>query len=275
LKEIGRGLAGRICLKNNLIRNHLRNTIIIGIPMQVICDGAFFPGCRLRTLDDGSFGVTGPSRAREDSSAAFSYIIDGYVYGFETKTTGSFEPSTDAPMPLRLPERIVRIERRKSYRATCPDDEPVTVLVTSRGQETRADAIVISEESVGLSLPPETSPVAIDSTVSMTVSLPRLGQIDVRGTVRFVRDTSGSTGLVVRFDEVSDPDRALLQRYVRMRQIEEQAGDRGERREGGFLVTRRVDARRVGFWCPAQLLGSIDVLDEALEVVSVDALEYL
>jgi c-di-GMP-binding flagellar brake protein YcgR len=267
---------GRNHLKNDLIRNHLRNMIILGIPMHAMCGGMFFPGCRLRTLDDGSFGIAGPSLIKEDVDVSLTYTNDGYVYGFETKPAArDCDPSAEEPLPLHLPERIVRIERRKSYRATCPEDEPVTVLVNFGGREARAEAVVISEESIGLSLPPETSALAVDSIVTITVCLPRLGDVAATGTVRFIRDSSGNRGLVVRFDEMPDDDRELICRYVRTRQIVEKAGDRAEGRESGFLVARHADGHKHAFWCPPRLLGSIDVLDEALEVVSVDALRYL
>jgi hypothetical protein len=52
-------------------------------------------------------------------------------------------------------------------------------------------------------------------------------------------------------------------------------GDGKEKRESSFILTKRAGGRKHVFWCPAHLLGSIDVFDEALEVVSVDALEFL
>lgn len=254
--------------------------IILGIPMHAMCGGMFFADCRLRTLDDGSFGVVGTPLVGEDEDIALAYTNDGYVYGFETKTTrtgaeADHGPSTVEPLPVSLPERIVRIERRRSYRATCPEDDPVTVVLGSGIEEAKGVALAISEESVGLALPPGTPFPEIDSIVTMVVSLPRLGDITATGTVRFIRDVSTDRGLVIVFDEMSKPDRNLLRHYIRVRRIDEQKGESTEGREGGFLVTRRAGGQKHSFWCPAQLLGRIDVLDEALEVVSVDALRYL
>ena len=264
-------------MKNGLIRNHLRNMIILGIPMRAIWEGAFFPDCRLRISDDGdSFGLVGASGLRKTGRIALAYTLDGYIYGLETATAASNNSVSVVEMqPIDTPERIARIERRKSYRATCPEDEPVKVLVNFGVAGTETEAIVISEDSIGLSLPPEASAFGMGSTVTMTIGLPRLGDIDAAGTVRFIRDSSGSQGLVIRFDDIGDADRGLLRRYVRSREIKARAGNGSERRESSFIVAKRSDGLKHIFWCPAHLLGSIDLLDEALEVASVDALDFL
>jgi len=251
--------------------------IILGIPMRAIWGGAFFPSCRLRILDDrDAFGLVGASGPREAGRIALAYTLDGYVYGLETGVAATDDVVSEGEaLPIHLPQRIARIERRKSYRVTCPGDEPVKVLVRFRDEGTETEAVVISEDSIGFSLPLEASAFVIDSTVAMTIGLPRLGDIHAAGTVRFIRDSSGNQGLVVRFDEVSDPDRGLLRQYIRSHQIKTSTGDRAERRESSFIVTKQTDGRKHVFWCPAHLLGSIDVFDEALEVVSVDALEFL
>lgn len=266
--------AGRGLLKGGLIKNHLRNMLILGIPMNAVCGGMLFPRCRLRFLDGDAFAVAGASRAGGDDRMALAYTIDGYIYGLETVVASECRPSSSEALPILLPQRISRIERRRSYRVSCPEDEPVAVLLASETQEVKTDAVVISDESVALSLPPDAA-VGIDSLVAMTLCLPRLGDITVKGTVRFIRDSSGNQGLVVRFDEVSDADRDLLRRYIRTRQIADRPDEGGGRRESGFMVTKSFDGRKHVFWCPAHLLGSMDVVDEALQVISVDALDFI
>jgi hypothetical protein len=264
-------------LENHLIRNHLRNMIILGIPMHAICGGSLFPSRRLRILDDKeTFGLAGACVIKDVGRITLAYTIDGYIYGLETgvaPTDG--RASLGEVLPISLPGRICRIERRKSYRVTCPEDEPVRIIVRSKDNEIETEVLVVSEDSVGLSLSPETSAPVIDSTVTMAIGLPRLGEIVATGRVRFIRDSSGSQGLVVRLEEMSEPHRSLLRQYVRSRRIRAQAGDGAEQREGSFILTKASNGRKQVYWCPAHLLGSIDLFDEALEVVSVDTLEYL
>ena len=251
--------------------------LILGIPMHVIYGGSLFPSCRLRIVGDtGTFAIAGICDVKNASKIALAYTIDGYIYGLETDVAEVHEsnPVVDA-LPIRLPLRIFRIERRKSYRATCPKDEPVRVVLLSGDGEAKTEALVVSEDSMGLSLPPGASVPAIGSVVTLSVSLPHLGNIVATGSVHFIRDSSGNQGLVVRLAEMTDPDLNLLRQYVRSRRIEARADDGAERRESSFIVTRTYNGRKHAFWCPAHFLGSIDMLDEALKVVSVDALEFL
>jgi hypothetical protein len=182
---------------------------------------------------------------------------------------------TSEAVPVSLPERIVRIERRKSYRVTCPEDEPVEVSLLFESGEAKAEAIAISEESVGLSLPADTLEMKIDSDVTLRIGLPRQGDIVAEGTIRFIRDSSGNQGLVVRLNEMSDANRDRLRRYIRTCRVKTRVRVEPGTRESGFVITKYFGNRKHLFWCPAHLLGSIDVMDEALEVVSVDTLEFL
>ena len=221
------------------------------------------------------FGLAGASDLKDGEKIALTYTIDGYLYGFETAVavTGT-ETSSEGVLTIHPPRRIFRIERRKSYRAACPEDEPVKVLVHSGDEEIRTEALVISEESVGLSLPDDISIPAIDSSLTMTIGLPRIGDIQGAGTVRFIRDSSGSQGLVVRLDTMSDSDRDLLHQYLRSRRIETRNAE-PDRREGSFLVTRHSNGRTYVFWCPALLMASIHLFDEALDVMAVETIEFL
>ena len=263
-------------MKNRLIRNHLRNMIILGIPMQAMCGGVLYPNCRLRILDGEIFGLAGVNGTIEPGSTSLSYTLDGYIYGFETDvTTKDEEAGAYDALPIRLPKKIARIERRKSYRVTCFQDEPVAVSLLLESGEVKAEAIAVSEESIGLSLPADTLEVKLDSIVALRIDLPRLGDVSAGGSIRFIRDSSGNQGLVVRLNEMSDADRDRLRRYIRGRRVETREGTEPGTRESGFVIAKYLGGRKYLFWCPAHLLGNIDVMDEALDVVSVDTLEFL
>lgn len=269
------GREARRLQKNTLIRNHLRNLIILGIPLDAIYNGAFCPGCRVRMLDEeGSFGITGVIGVERVEVVALSYVLDGYMYGLVTDARSNVPDPPPGVLPIQLPRRIFRIERRRSCRVTCSADEPVKVVVRSKGEETETEATVMSEDSAALLLTPLAPVPALDSAVTLDMDLPGLGVATVTGTVRFVRDSSGGQGLVVRFDEMSESDREMLRRYVRARQFET-LPDGGDTRESGFVVARQIGGRRHLFWCPSNLLGTIKVTDEALDVISVDGLEFL
>ena len=265
-------------MKKHLIRHHLRNMIILGIPVRALRRGAFYPGCRLRLRDDGeSFSLVGASAGDpRPGRIILTYTIDGYIYGFETDVTGIDSPDgEDDALRIGLPHRIVRIERRRFCWFTSPENQQVKVIALLGSEEIEAHAIAMSEEHIGLVLPIAHPGFIVDAALTLRISLPGLGEVAAKGTVCFVRDAFGAQGLVVGLDEMAEPDRILLGRYVRSREVEMHARSGTPRRESGFLLTRNSAQGSHAFWCPAPLMGSIRALGVALDVASVDAVDYL
>ena len=264
-------------MKNNLIKCHLRNLIILGIPVRALRSGAFYPGCRLRLRDDGeSFGLLGASGDPRPGRIVLTYTIDGYMYGFETDVTGTDNLDEEGDfLCIGLPQKVVRIEKRKLCRVASPENQPVKVIVLLGGEETEAQAIAMSEEHIGLVLPIARRGLTVDTALTLRISLPGFGEVTGKGVVCFLRDASGAQGLVVGLEEMGEPDRGLLGRYVRWREVETYARNGTPRRESGFIVTRYSAQGSHVFWCPAPLMASIQVTDVALEVASVDAIDYL
>jgi len=264
-------------MENRLIRHHLRNIIILGIPLRALRGGAFYPGCRLHLRDDGeSFGLLGVSSDPGPGRIVLTYTIDGYLYGFETDVTGTDNADEEGNfLCIGLPQKIVRIERRKLCRVMSPENQPVKVIARLGDEEIEAHAIAMSEEHIGLVLPIARRGLAVDMALTLRISLPGFGEVKAKGVVRFLRDASGTQGLVVGLEEMGEPDHGLLGGYVRSREVETHARNGTPRRESGFTVTRYSAQGSQVFWCPAPLMASIQVTDVALEVASVDAVDYL
>jgi hypothetical protein len=264
-------------MKNNLIKCHLRNLIILGIPVRALRSGAFYPGCRLRLRDDGeSFGLLGASGDPRPGRIVLTYTIDGYMYGFETDVTGTDNLEGEADfLCIGLPQKIVRIEKPIFCRVMSPENQPVKVTAIPGSEEIEAHAIAMSEEHLGLVLSVPHPGFAIDTVLTLTITLPGLGEVAAKGAVRFLRDSSGAQGLVVGLDEMAEPDRGLLGRYVRSREVEMHARNGTPRRESSFIVTRNSEQGSHVFWCPAPFMGSFRATDVALDVASVDAVDYL
>ena len=265
-------------MKKHLIKHHLRNMIILGIPVRALLCGAFYPGCRLRLRDDGeSFGLVGVSSGEpRPGRIVLTYTIDGYIYGFETDVTGTDNPDgEDDLLCIGLPQKIVRIERRKFCRVASPENQPLKVIALLGSEAIEAHAIAMSEEHIGLVLPMVHPGLAVDAALTLWISLPGLGEVTAKGAVCFLRDASGAQGLVVGLDEMAEPDRGVLGRYVRSREVEMHARDGTPRRESGFIVTRNSGQGSHVFWCPAPLMESIRATGVALDVASVDAVDYL
>lgn len=261
----------------------LRDLIILSVPVRAIRGNTFYPNCSLRISPDGkSFGLVGLSSGGGSHKIAVSYSLDGYIYGFETRaaiTDGLGH--TGELTHIGPPRRIARIERRKSFRVTCPKKEPVIVEVEWQGRSVETRAIDISRRSIGLAGVPGMPDFAIGSPLTMKIHLPSVASILAAGTVRAVRDAGATRDLGIHFDRVSEPDGALLDMYVSPRENKAArkarvTGETGRRaREKSFVVTQESDQGKVSYWCPESLIGSILETEPRPEVMPVDLIDFL
>lgn len=184
----------------------------------------------LDLTDDGEAMVLDSSRNAETMqlvTQAESLVCNGRMDGvrvqFEVERPEYHPYHGMEALRCALPEMVIRLQRRESFRLPVPMTSPVACnlhIHAPNGEPHRVTVRVldISSEGIGLLLA-EDAPLALEDVLESTLEIPDFGstliKLRIRNVMR-VENRSGSTSLRVGF-QLIDPSQKLIsaiQRYV-------------------------------------------------------------
>ncbi len=270
------------------MRDHLKKVSDLAIPVHVICKKTYFPNSILRLLTpaDEFFSLILPGDVPLPiKTVALSYNLDSYPYTFEA-------PVVDARvdrerkvtlLTLNLPDRIARIERRRSERVVCGSRDAVVLrLNLPDGESFETKAIDIGCHGACFHLPGSFGSIRVGDTFPIRLTFPKLGELFVRVSVRGTIQTPEEVRLGIEFLDISEENADLIRQYVHLRQLQNRTKQRSRddasrpRQDSIFAVgIRDRSGNRQFVLCTDALLGHIADRDVFSEIVSVDVVEYL
>jgi hypothetical protein len=260
----------------------------LAIPVHVICKKTYFPDSTLRLLApaDEFFSLILPGDvALPVKTVALSYNLDSYSYTFEAPVVDvRVDPQGKGTLlTLNLPNRIARIERRRSERVVCGSKDAVVLrLNLPEGESFETTAIDIGCYGACFHLPGSFGSIRVGNIFPIRLTFPRLGELSVRVSVRGAIRTPAGVRLGVEFLDLSEEGGDLIRQYVHIRQLQNRTKQRSEdatsrpHQDSIFVVgIRDRSGNRQLILCTDTLLGHIADRDVFSEIVSVDVVEYL
>ena len=215
---------------------------------------------------------------------AVSYGLDSYLYTFEAGVVEA-RPDRERPVTLllmNLPDRVARIERRKSARVTCSHREPVTIrLFLADGEPYQGTTVDIGLRGAGFHMPTRPVPIRWATRFPVLVTFPRLGELRVNAVARALTHTPDSSRVGVEFLDLSEEHADLIRQYVHLRQLRirfarESAVKTPPLAKSIFVVAiEDPPGSRQLILCTDAFLRHMPHGDAVLEIASVDVIEYL
>jgi len=149
-------------------------------------------------------------------------FLDNVKVQFSVGAVEAVEHQGRPALRMRLPQQLLRMQRRGSYRRQPPAVRPATCLVPSPGQKGQYESVRVLDLSVGglaLIVHPVQFALPADYTLeNCYLDLPDIGQITVTLRVRYVDDDQVSRDGVRRcgceFVDLSESAARMLQRYM-------------------------------------------------------------
>lgn len=148
-------------------------------------------------------------------------FLDNVKLQFSVGTAESVDHQGRAAFRVRLPQQLLRMQRRSSYRRQPPALRPATCLVPSPRDQGQYESVRVLDLSVG-GLALFVHPIQFDMPTEHDIEncyldLPDIGQITVTLRVRYV-DTQAMPDGVRRcgceFVDLSESAARMLQRYM-------------------------------------------------------------
>ncbi len=149
-------------------------------------------------------------------------FLDNVKLQFSVGAAEAVEHQGRPAFRVRLPQQLLRMQRRGAYRRQPPAVRPATCLVPSPGKKGQYESVRVLDLSVGglaLFVHPVQFSLPADHTLeNCYLDLPDIGQITVTLRVRYVDDVQASNDGVRRcgceFVELSESAARMLQRYM-------------------------------------------------------------
>ena len=263
------------------VRGHLQRMADCNISVHAICNGAYYPYCKVVSSPDpeADFGliVSGGVFIPEDRLSV-SYVYSPYMYTFEADVMGvQTNNLEDVLLHISTPGKIARLERRKWGRIKPSEQQPV-VLELFRGNKTvHATAAELSLNGVGFSLPQSINRLIIGSRVSMSLVLPQLGSMETVGVVRVVKQYPGANRYGVEFSPIPELD-SLLAQYLYLRKVElraEYRSNAGLRKESVLVMMKDTSQGKYAFLCSGSPVNKVEDFSPFAEIISVDVMDFL
>ncbi len=263
------------------VTGHLRRMADNNVSVHAICNGTYYPGCKVVSSPDpeADFGIIvkgGAFSAEEKLSV--SYVFSPFMYTFEANIMGALTNNLDDVLiRIRTPGKIARLERRKWERIKPSEQRPVVIALVRDGNTVLSHASELSLSGIGFSLPRIVSRLIIGSRIPMTLSLPRLGSMEAVGVVRTVREAPGTFRYGAQFDPVPEFD-SLLSQYLYLRKAELRAEYRSSpslRKESVVVLMKDTGQGRYAFLCSDSPVNRAEDFNSFAEIVSVDVMDFL
>jgi hypothetical protein len=263
------------------MRSHLKKMADDQVPVRAMCNGTVYAHCTLAYAPERESEprlIIENGRLLNDDVVSISYSVDAYIYAFETHVLEVYEAGPGkTSLRVALPERIARFDRRKASRVAPSDADPVLVRLNGDAGHMEIEADNISLYGLGLSVPGPFRP-AVDSRLTMEITLPMLGVIEAEGRVRSVSECREFTELGSELEIGLDYHRAALGQYINLRQVElrtaGRASDRPDR-ERTFVITKETDEGTCLFLCTDSSVRRIEDFAHFSQVISMEVLDYL
>jgi flagellar brake protein len=148
-------------------------------------------------------------------------FLDNVKLQFSVGVAEAVEHHQRPAFRVRLPQQLLRMQRRSSYRRQPPAARPATCLVPSPSDKGHYESVRVLDLSVG-GLALFVHPIQFDLPADYTLQncyldLPDVGQITVTLRVRYIDAQSGNDGVRrcgCEFVDLSESAARMLQRYM-------------------------------------------------------------
>jgi len=148
-------------------------------------------------------------------------FLDNVKLQFSLGTAEAIEHQGRPAFRVRLPQQLLRMQRRNTYRRQPPEMRPATCLVPAPGERGQYESVRVLDLSVGgiaLFVHPIQFALPADHTLNNCyLDLPDVGQITVTLRVRYVDAQASNDGVRrcgCEFVDLSESAARMLQRYM-------------------------------------------------------------
>jgi hypothetical protein len=270
-----------------MMKGHFKRVTDLSIRVHSICGGKFFPDCGLSLAAPGEDGLILAVSGRVPDQVGFvavSYTLDSYLYTFETEAV-RVVPDRGCSgflVTMNLPDRIARVERRRSPRVTLNPRELVVVRsCLPDGRCFEGIALDMGARGLSFRLPGGPIPFNLGDSLSTLITLPKLGEIRPETIVRTMIVVPEGLRIGVELLRLSEEEADIVRQYVHLRQIhvnrERLVGQASTSPSTSIFVVaaKGHSGSRQFILCSDAFLGHLADPNAFSEIASVDVIDYI